>query len=224
MLERIAILERKSMRLMIRISLTLLTGLVLAGCSSMNWRSPDDYFAHMRVAPPKAEKVSVCHGYGCKYRSQVTFTSADIRDIGKVLEPAKTEDSPAAERKRIAQAIALIERKVGKIVGSDRDKGQLQLKMAGMRGQQDCVDEATNTTSYLVMLKQHGLLKHHDVKQPSGRGFFLDGRWQHFSAVIAEKDSENAWVVDSWPRDNGKLPVVLPLKTWMSDYDNYSDS
>ncbi len=195
-------------------------GLVLTGCESMNWRSPDDYFSHMKVKAPVGTRVSVCHGYSCKYRTAVNFTAEDLSAIKAELQ--KGGDSAAGERKGVASAIALVERIVGKVAGTDKDLGQLQLKLAGRRGQQDCVDEATNTTSYLVMMKQNGLLKYHSVKQPSGRGFFLDGRWQHFSAVLEDETSGVSWVVDSWPRDNGKPPVILPLKKWMKDYDNYA--
>ncbi len=200
------------------VALTL--GLVLTGCESMNWRSPDDYFTHMKVKPPVDNTVSVCHGYGCKYRVPVKFSAKDLAEIGAQVKKGGTD--AAGERKGVASAIALIERKVGKIAGTDKDVGQLHLELAGHRGQQDCVDEATNTTSYLVMMKKNGLLKHHNVKQPSGRGFFLDGRWQHFSAVLEDQSSGKSWAVDSWPKDNGKPPVVLPLKKWMSDYDNYA--
>jgi len=209
---------------LLRIGICFLALLALAGCESMNWKTPGDYFAHMRVSPPTEKKLSVCHGYGCKYRTAVTLSRKDLKDIGRVLKAKSKQDNAKAERKRIADAVALIERKVGPVVGSDKDLGQLQLKMAGHRGQQDCVDEATNTTSYLLLMQENGLLKHHKVKKPSGRGFFLDGRWQHFSAVVEDTDAHTDWVVDSWPRDNGKLPVVMPLKTWMSDYDNYADS
>jgi len=207
--------------LRIRLALVgVVLGVVLAGCESMNWRSPDDYFAHMKVKPPVGTKVSVCHGYSCKYRSPVKFTAEDLARIGA--EVKKGGDSAAGERKGVASAIALIERIVGKAAGTDKDLGQLQLKLAGKRGQQDCVDEATNTTSYLVMMKKNGLLKYHSVKQPAGRGFFLDGRWQHFSAVLEDETDGKSWVVDSWPKDNGKPPVILPLKMWMKDYDNYA--
>ena len=207
----------------LRIRLVLVTvtlGVLLAGCESMNWRSPDDYFTHMKVKAPVGTKVSVCHGYGCKYRTAVSFTADDLAQIGAAVK--KGGDTAAGERKGVASAIALIERIVGKVAGTDKDLGQLHLEMAGKRGQQDCVDEATNTTSYLVMMKQNGLLKYHSVKQPSGRGFFLDGRWQHFSAVLEDESDGKSWVVDSWPKDNGKPPVILPLKTWMKDYDNYA--
>ena len=41
--------------------------------------------------------------------------------------------------------------------------------------QQDCVDEATNTTSYLLVLQAHGLLKHHTVGIPMTKGNLLEG-------------------------------------------------
>ena len=203
-----------------RVLILLVPGLLLAGCESMNWKSPDDYFTHINVKPPSGSTVSVCHGYSCKYKTPVTFSPADLAEIGAQIK--KGGAGAAGERRGIAFAIALIERKVGKVAGTANDLGQLQLKLAGQRGQQDCVDEATNTTGYLVMLKKHGLLKFHSVKQPSGRGFFLDGRWQHFAAVVEDTGSGEAWAVDSWPKDNGKPPVILPLKTWLADYDNYA--
>ena len=39
----------------------------------------------------------------------------------------------------------------------------MQFAASGDPSQQDCVDEATNTTSYLLVLQANGLLKHHTV-------------------------------------------------------------
>ena len=202
-----------------RIMVLLGTGLLLAGCESLNWSSPADYYRYIRVPPPKGNTVTVCHGYSCKYRTVVRFSQADLDEFGQVIR--KAGPGAASERRGLAMVIALIERKVGPVAGTSGDLGQLHQELAGRRGQQDCVDEATNTTSYLVMLEQAGFLAHHRVKQPVGRGFFLDGRWQHFAALVEEKGTGQSYVIDSWPRDNGKLPVVLPLKTWMTDYDTY---
>jgi hypothetical protein len=195
-------------------------GLLLAGCESLNWSSPADYYSYIKVPPPAGNAVTVCHGYSCKYRSAVRFSLADLDEFGQIIR--KAGPGAANERRGIATVIALIERKVGPVAGTSGDLGQLHQELAGRRGQQDCVDEATNTTSYLVMLEKAGFLEHHEVKQPVGRGFFLDGRWQHFAAMVEEKGSARAFVIDSWPKDNGKPPVVLPLKTWMTDYDTYA--
>ena len=61
--------------------------------------------------------------------------------------------------------------------------------------QEDCVDEATNTTSFLLILQSHGLLKHHTVGTPFSKGDLLKATlqgdpvkyWPHWTAVIIEK-------------------------------------
>ena len=83
---------------------------------------------------------------------------------------------------------------------------------------QDCVDEAANSTSYLLLLEQNGLLRHHRTAPPDIRGFFLDGRYQHYAAVIQDQSTGAPWVVDSWVRDNGQPPVMAPLSQWRASY------
>ena len=39
----------------------------------------------------------------------------------------------------------------------------MQFTASGDPEQLDCVDVATNTTSYLLVMKQNGLIKHHTV-------------------------------------------------------------
>jgi hypothetical protein len=78
----------------------------------------------------------------------------------------------------------------------------------------DCIDEATNTTSLLLLLADKGFLKHHAVREPAARGFFLDGRYPHATAVLSEAGSGERWAIDSWPRANAEPPVVQPLGEW----------
>jgi len=51
------------------------------------------------------------------------------------------------------------------------------------------VDEATNTTSYLTVLQNEGLLKHHTVGQPFAKENYLRGvaGWTHWTATITRK-------------------------------------
>jgi hypothetical protein len=84
----------------------------------------------------------------------------------------------------------------------------------GKPDQMDCIDEATNTTSLLVLLAAHGYLRHHQVEEPASRGFFLDGRYPHATAVLSVNGSGEKWAIDSWPRANAEAPVVLPLAEW----------
>lgn len=128
----------------------------------------------------------------------------------RLLGPAR---SAAAERAGIRRMIAWAERRVAPAVGSTDDVGGLDLWNAGVNGQMDCIDEATNTTSYLLVAERNGLLHHHVVSRPVARGFFLDGRYPHATATLRADDG-TAWAVDSWPRKNGALPDVMPLDAW----------
>jgi hypothetical protein len=83
----------------------------------------------------------------------------------------------------------------------------------------DCIDEATNTTSVLLVAERRGLLRHHEVTSPVARGFFLDGRYPHATAVLRETGGGSAWAVDSWPEANGKPPLVQPLDAWFAARD-----
>ena len=59
------------------------------------------------------------------------------------------------------------------------------------------MDEATNTTSYLMILQSHGLLKYHTVVVPMTKGDLLKATlqgdpvkyWPHWTAVIQEKST-----------------------------------
>jgi hypothetical protein len=55
------------------------------------------------------------------------------------------------------------------------------------------------------------------VEHPESRGFFFDGRYPHFTAVIAEKRTGTAWAVDPWEKAPGQRPEILPLSQWRQD-------
>ena len=82
--------------------------------------------------------------------------------------------------------------------------------------QQDCVDEATNTTSYMMVLEQNGLLKYHKVGAPFSKENLLRGvaGWPHWTAVLIEQGSGQHWAVDSWIYPNGENPAVVETEKW----------
>ncbi|MCH8950234.1 MAG: hypothetical protein IIB87_07650, partial [Chloroflexi bacterium] len=79
-------------------------------------------------------KFTVCHGNGCVIRSEVSLAGYHWgRVMGLFDEPAK---SPARERKKISQAIAMIETIVGKKIGTHTDVGKNTYKYYD-KGQMD---------------------------------------------------------------------------------------
>ena len=76
----------------------------------------------------------------------------------------------------------------------------------------DCIDNASNTTTYLHVLRDLGLLPGWSITAPEVRDLFsLDVHW---TAVVTDRNGAGDWAIDSWFRPNGHLPFVLPLAAW----------
>jgi hypothetical protein len=182
----------------------------LAALVAINAPAAADWFGARGVPPPAGSRVFVCHGYGCRIVTPVTLNTAEIDQIAAPLEAAQ---DAVAERAALASAVQSFEQIIGARVGTGGDLPRTQIGDA-RSDQMDCIDEATNTTSLLRLLAKQGTLRHHDVAKPAARGFFLDGRYPHATAVIAEAGGAK-WAIDSWPRANGEPPVIQPLAKWL---------
>ena len=121
------------------------------------------------------------------------------------------------ERENIRHAIARMETMVGKITGTSADKART-FGHLGEDKQLDCIDESTNTTFYLTMMKNNGLMRWHNIEDRETRGYFLFG-WPHTTAVISDIKSNQKYAVDSWFLDNGEMPHILPLEQWESGWE-----
>lgn len=188
---------------------------LVAGCAGQSAGSARAWYgAHDGVAP-KQQRIYVCHAFGCARKTPVDLSPRQLGRLKSIL--AKGSASPEAERRAIAEAVAWSERAIGPIVGSEGDVGGYDLHNAGVPGQMDCIDEATNTTSILLVVADRGYLRHHSVSGPVARGFFLDGRYPHATAVIRDTASGTSYAVDSWPDANGKLPTVMSLERWFAE-------
>jgi hypothetical protein len=204
-----------------------ITGLALAltGCTHAGFGSSERHFATFSVPEPKGATVHVCHAYGCKLRTKFTFTAADIAELGAVMKTWRTKATPvigsavggaADERRGVAYAIGWMERRVGEVIGTKDDRAGMEFAGSGDPTQQDCVDESTNTTSYLTVLANHGLLRHHAVGVPFAKENYLRGiaGWTHWTAVLIETASKQRWAVDSWIYANGENPAIVEAEQW----------
>ena len=171
----------------------------------------ETYLRGKKVPLPAHDILHHCHGYGCKFVSEIKLTDKDWREIRAFFTPMAK--SAAAERTQIAKAIGRLEQIAGKqdgtggdIRGTFRNIGDDQL---------DCVDESTNTTIFLSLMQTEGLARFHTVEGPAVRLPLIHaGRWPHQTGVIREKDSDMLFAVDSWFHDNGADAEIIELKTW----------
>ena len=157
-----------------------------------------------------AEQLTVCHGYSCHFKTRLTLGAGDMRQMASILRSG--HGSPAAERRAVSRLVQFYERRAAAVVGI-RDRPKSDFGAGRERGQMDCVDESTNTTSILKLAERRGLLKHHKVMRRASRGFFADGRYPHFTAVLQER-SGGKWVVDSWYEPAGGAPDIMLLSEW----------
>lgn len=187
--------------------------LLVSGCVTSGHKfSSDAWYKKYGMTTPKTAKVFICHAYGCARRTVVHLTSDDVETLREILKA----DTAEAERAAISKAVQWFEKRVAPTVGSGNDVGGYSFSGSGVAGQQDCIDEATNTTSLLRFASLHNLLAFHRTASPVARGFFLDGRYPHATAVITEIKTGTAYAVDSWVRDNGERPDIMLLKTWFA--------
>lgn len=183
-------------------ALVLLPSTVAAGPPS----SP----AEQRAAANQAPQVDVCWGYGCRQRASARLAAPDWQAIRAELEPPAP--TAAAERDSVARAIARFERAVGPLTGTSGNLGESNFNGIDEPGQMDCIDEAHNTSGYLRLLADHGLLYWHEPAGQERRApWFFNTHW---SAVMIERDSGERWVVDSWFLDNGSRPYIQSLGDW----------
>jgi hypothetical protein len=198
--------------------------MLAAGLSACVTGGGDDWRLHyinFSTDPPRGNRVTVCHAYTCKTQTPYTFRPEEIAEIRAIMTKVKRADTPFEERRAVAYAIADMEAKVGRKLGI-KDAPGMQFRAAGNPSQQDCVDEATNTTSYLLVLQSNGLLKHHTVagtmsKEDLARGVAslnLVKYWPHYTAVLNETATGQKYAVDSWLFPNGENPAVVKVEDW----------
>lgn len=194
-----------------------LFGCVSSGGGS-DWRL---HYVSFGATPPQGNRVTVCHAYTCKEQTAFTFSGKDMAKIAALMSRTKRVDTAFEERRAVAYAIAHMEVKVGNKLGI-KDVAGMQFTASGDSSQQDCVDEATNTTSYLLVLQSNGLIKHHTVegtmsKENLARGLVTLNPvkyWPHFTAVLKETNTGQKYAVDSWLFDQGENPAVVKVEDW----------
>ena len=205
-------------------ALLIAAALLASGCTHEGFGTSEKHFATFSVPEPKGTTVHVCHAYGCQMRTKFTFTDADIAELTAIMKKWRTKaDTAEDERRGIAYSIGWMETRVGNVIGTKDDRPGMDFAASGDPTQQDCVDEATNTTSYMTVLQTKGLIKNHKVSTPFSIENYLRGvaGWTHWTAVLVENSNKQRWAVDSWIYANGENPAIVKAEEWyISSLDN----
>jgi hypothetical protein len=163
---------------------------------------------------PNLNQFEICQSGGCAKVTLLALNDADWQPIGAIF--SQHAQSAEMERDQISKAIGLLEAVVGHKAGTSEDRAGT-FDNSDYAGQQDCNDEAINTTTYMRLLKQAGYMVFHEIEDMRTRNFFFTG-WPHTTAVIREIKTGERFAVDSWFYDNGHPATIVPFNRWKANY------
>ena len=164
-----------------------------------------ELYGELSLRMPTPTLVVVCHAFGCSNQAHIGLSAGDRARLATLLAAGKA--SPAAERRALAGAVQWFDRRIGPVAGTTRRVARAGAAERHDSGQMDCIDISTNNTSLFLVLAQLRLLLHHRPELPVSRGFLVDGRLPHTTAVLGEIRGGQHWAVDNWTD-------VVPLDEW----------
>ena len=164
------------------------------------------------IGHPEPSHYSICYAHSCNKIGFVSLSQQEWHAIERLFLPLAL--NAEIEREQIKAAIAQLEIYSGMYTGTDHDLAENAISN-NTNGALDCIDEATNTTVYLRMLQNAGLLHFHVQAHRLSRGGLIR---PHNTATIIETESNTRYVVDSWFGNNGEQPAIIPLSLWKSGW------
>lgn len=185
-------------------------------CSALLAAAPaygDVFVSPEVITEPTPSAFSVCYDRSCTRVDRLALEPEQWEAVRVHFDPPPAD--AAAERAAAAAAVAEMERIVGPLTGTDGDLAENDGTTSAYA--MDCIDESTNTTSYLRIFEAAGLLRFHSVGDRVTRGWFVLG-WPHTTAVLQERGGGGDWAVDSWFHANGELPELVPIEVWRAHW------
>lgn len=169
---------------------------------------PPDY----ALAKDGGARVTVCYNWSCAEARPLHFTAGDLETVVTRMGHCQGESLDARlQRLRIGiwQMEVLAQRYLP-VLGNDL---ALNDRDADREGRTDCIDNATNTTTFLSLLHDLDALPEWHVGTPVTRDRFTKD--VHWTATVIDRETGERWAVDSWFRPHGHLPFVSPLSDWV---------
>jgi len=166
-----------------------------------------------RIHGDGSVSLTVCFNWSCRSREPVTFTADDLSTVSA--EMARCGADRLYDRlQRIRIGIWQMELAAQKYIPVLANDQAVNDKDADLEGRTDCVDNTTNTSTYLRILSDLSLIPGWRVSQPEVRAP-LSLEAVHWTAVVTDIESGENWTVDSWFRPHGHLPFVQPVGAWL---------
>lgn len=185
-----------------------LLGAVAEGSSVSTTRPlPPDYLIHA----DGSVTLRLCFDWSCRSRQHLTFTATEMTEAARQMELCPG-DGLYDRLQRLRIGIWQMEELAEKYQPLLANDEAVNTRDQDRRGRMDCVDNASNTATFLHVLRDLGLLPGWSIEAPQVRDRF--SVTVHWTAVVVDTQNRDSWSVDAWFRPNGHLPFVMPLADW----------
>lgn len=201
-------------------ALAIATILLLTACiitltaCTKSTQPPEAYLRLYDTEPTSTQHFPICNLFGCEETTVVTLSKTDWMLIDNIFSPRANDSTE--ERRRIARAVAQFEKTVAVKAGTGDDQAKQQGMYRGTR-QLDCIAETINTTSYLILLQERGLMQWHAPRYPQHRGL-MRGQFPHNTAVMEDLKTGERYAVDAYFHANGVPPEIVPVSEWITGF------
>lgn len=162
---------------------------------SMDWLELEDEIRDVKM--PTKGYLHLCSTVGCQKRTRIMMSRENIEQATAIMSLSV---DPKTEREALQRTIAYFERETCARNSTCFDRPNVSFFTSG---QKDCVDEATNTTTYLLWLQNHSLLRYHKVLVPDTSGFPM----AHWFARIRSTNGAD-FIVESDFNRTGEEPNI----------------
>jgi hypothetical protein len=190
--------------------------LALSACAQNAHHQSTTFLERYAESNPTPAHFLECHGFSCAEISRVSLSRAEWQRVAAIFRPSAKD--ARVERRRIAEAVALMQRLVGAQTGTAvhqwTHKGMNILPNRGDPTQLDCIDESVNTWTYMTMMERNHLFRFHRVAQLSNAGSLTDPR----NTAVLQENGGGYYAIDPTLVDFGVAPPVLPLTVWMGSW------
>lgn len=206
-------LHKAALLLLASICLVLTTPLT-AAVDTTNGSSSRPLGPDYRIHADGSVTLRICFNWSCASRQHLAFSAADMREVAQQMALCPgPELQHRLQRLRIGiWQMETLAQKYQPLLGNDE---AINTRDQDRDGRMDCIDNASNTTTYLNVLQDLGLIPGWSAASPQVRSPLSSA--VHWTAVAVDRERAQPWAVDAWFRPNGHLPFVLPLRAWKND-------
>jgi hypothetical protein len=174
-----------------------------------------DLYTSVSIYPPTASSMTICYGFVCRRRYELSFTPGDRTMLTQIMAAGKA--NAVAERAAVQKAVVWFDRRVGPVIGTDKRIANADFRYFDDKHNFDCWDTTRNVTSLLLVMQEWGLFRHHTVGEPKYRGNALVLQTPHNTPVLVDRATREQWVVDMWTRGYAQAPDVMTVDKWVKE-------